>query len=180
MSHADAPIANFDFTSGPLRGTHLTLLPGHLLHRGGASLETIPLHAVAAIRVAFARNARQIAWSGALVVIGLIMLALSGPLAALAGGAANDVAAQVHGGQNVAALVMAVFHFLETSARLLPVLATALLLWAAALLALGWFGVTTLSLTLGGVERAFTVRGRSATLVDFAEAASECILQVGR
>ena len=180
MSSADAPIASFDFTSGPLRGTHLILLPASLLHRGGVFLETIPLHAVAAIRIAFVRSARQLAWGGALVLIALILIAVSAPLAALAAGAASDVAAQVHGGQSVAALVLAVFRFLEVCARLLPVLAAALVLWAVALLALGWLGVTTLTLTLGGVERSFGVRGKSAVLYEFADAASERILAARR
>ncbi|MGA8007659.1 MAG: hypothetical protein WCA17_16345, partial [Burkholderiales bacterium] len=83
MSSADAPITSFDFTSGPLRGTHLILLPGSLLHRGGVFLETIPLHAVAAIRIAFVRSARQLAWGGALVLIALILIAVSAPLAVL-------------------------------------------------------------------------------------------------
>jgi hypothetical protein len=180
MSIADAPIASFDFTNGPLRGTHLLLLPRALLHRGGAFHETIPLHAVAAIRVAFARRGRQLAWGGALIVIGLLLIAASGPLASLAAAAANDVAAQVHSAQSVAALVLATFRFLETCAQLLPVLAAALFLWAAALLALGWIGFTTLSLTLGGVERVFAVRGRSVTLYEFADVASERLLEARR
>jgi len=185
MSSAEAPITSFDFTSGPLRGTHLTLLPGSLLHRGGAFLETIPLGAVAAIRVGFGRNERQIAWAVALVIIALIVLALSGPLGTLAGTAANEVAGQLHGnpgtsGQSVANVVIASFRFLRACARLLPVVAAALLLWAAALFALGWFGVTTLTLTLGAVERAYPVRGRSAMLYDFAEAASERMLEARR
>ena len=180
MSSADAPIANFDFTSGPLRGTHLILLPGSLLHRGGAFLETIPLRAVAAIRVAFARNEGQLAWGGALVLIALIAIASSGPLAALAGAAADEVAAQARSAHGAASLVIAVFHSLQTYARRLPVVSAALALWAAALFALGWIGITTLTLTLGGVERTFTVRGRSAPLYEFADAASERILQARR
>ncbi len=180
MSSADAPIASFDFTSGALRGTHLILLPGSLLHRGGAFLETIPLHAVAAIRVAFARNEGQLAWGGVLVVIALIVIASSGPLAALAGAAADEVAAQVRSGHGTASLVIAVFRSLQTYARLLPVLSAALVLWAAALLALGWLGSTTLTLTMGGVERTFAVRGRSAALYEFADAASERILEARR
>lgn len=185
MSSTDAPIASFDFTSGPLRGTHLTLFPGSLQHRGGASLETIPLGAVAAIRVGFGRNERQIAWAVALVIIALIVLALSGPLATFAGAAANEVAGQLHGssstgGQGIANVVIASFRFLQACARLLPVAAVALLLWAAALFALGWFGVTTLTVTLGAVERAYTVRGRNAMLYEFAEAASERVLESRR
>jgi hypothetical protein len=180
MSIADAPIASFDFASGPLRGTHLILLPRSLLHRGGAFHETIPLHAVAAVRVAFARNERQLAWGGALIVIGLILIAASGPLAALAGAAAEEVAAQARSAHGTASLVVAVFHSLQTYARLLPVVSAVLALWAAALLALGWLGVTTLTLTLGGAERAFAVRGRSGSLYEFADAASERVLEARR
>ena len=185
MSDADTSITSFDFTNGPLRGTHLTLFPGSLLHRGGAFLETIPLHAVAAIRVGFARNERQIGWGAALVAIALVVLLLSGPLATLAGAAANEVAGQLQGspstaGQGVAKVVIAAFGFLQTCARLLPVAAAGLLLWAAALFALGWLGATTLTVSLGAVERAYAVRGRNAMLYDFAEAASECILQARR
>ena len=128
MSDADTPITSFDFRSGPLRGTHLTLFPGSLQHRGGASLETIPLGAVAAIRVRFGRNERQIAWGVALVIIALIVLALSGPLARLASTAANEVAGQLHGdpgtgGQSVANVVIASFRVLQACARLMPVAA---------------------------------------------------------
>ena len=89
MSNADVPITSYDFRSGPLRGTHLTLFPHSLLHRGGNFLETIPIHAVAAIRVAFAREDGKLGWGAALVVIALILVALSGPLASLAGSAAE-------------------------------------------------------------------------------------------
>jgi hypothetical protein len=180
MSIADAPIASFDFANGPLRGTHLILLPRALLHRGGAFHETIPLHAVAAIRVGFARNDRQIAWGGALIVIGLILIAASGPLATLAGAAADEVAAQARSGHGAASLVVAVFHSLQMYARLLPVVSGMLALWAAALVTLGWLGVTTLTLTLAGAERAFAVRGRSGGLYEFADAASERILESRR
>ena len=83
MSSA-APITTYDFTSGPLRGTHLTLFPDSLLHRGGAFAETIPMRAVAGIRVAFARDERLIGWGTALVVVALVLVGVSGPLAALA------------------------------------------------------------------------------------------------
>ena len=176
MSNADVPITSYDFRSGPLRGTHLTLFPHSLLHRGGNFLETIPIHAVAAIRVTFAREDGKLGWGAALVVIALILVALSGPLASLAGSAANEVAAQVQGGTGVGSAVISVFQSLQSFARALPVVAVALVLWAAALFALGWFGVTTLTLTLGAVERAYPVRGRNAMLYDFAEAASERLL----
>ena len=85
MINADVPITSFEFGNGPLRGTHLTLFPGYLLHRGGAYHETIPAHAVVAVRVAYARGERQIGWAVALVVIALVVIGLSGPLAALRG-----------------------------------------------------------------------------------------------
>jgi len=185
MSNADVPITSFDFGNGPLRGTHLTLFPGYLLHRGGAYHETIPAHSVAAIRVSFARGERQIGWAIVLVAIALVLIGLSAPLAALAGAAADQVAAQVQGGtgasgQNVAAAVIAAFHFLQTCARLLPVAGAALVLWGGAMFALGWLGVTTLTLSLGAVERAYAVRGRNLMLYDFAESVSERILVAGR
>lgn len=185
MSDAEAPITTFDFRSGPLRGTHLTLFPGCLLHRSGGGLETIPVHAVVGMRVAFVRNERQMGWAVALVVIALMVLALSRPLATLAGAAADEVAGQVTrgtsaGGRSVAAVVVAVFRFLRAAAQLLPVAAAGLVIWAAALFALGWLGFTTLTLTLGAVERAYAVRGRDALLYDFAEALSERVLKVKR
>ena len=76
--------------------------------------------------------------------------------------------------------VISVFQSLQSFARALPVIAVALVLWSAALFALGWFGVTTLTLTLGAVERAYPVRGRNAMLYDFAEAAGERLLSVRR
>ena len=179
MSSADAPITTYDFTSGPLRGTHLTLFPNSLLHRGGASLETIPMHAVAGIRVAFTREERLIGWGTALVVIALILVAVSGPLAVIAGSAADEVVAQARG-HSVASAVISVFQSMQSFAHALPVVAAVLVLWAAALFALGWFGVTTLTLTLGAVERDYPVRGRNAMLYDFAEAASERLLSVRR
>jgi len=118
-------------------------------------------------------------------VIALVLIGLSAPLAALAGAAADQVAAQVQAGtggtgQSVAGVVIAAFHFLQTCARLLPVAGAALVLWGAALFALGWLGATTLTLSLGAVERAYSVRGRNLMLYDFAEAVGESVLAAGR
>ncbi len=184
MSDADTSITSFDFSNGPLRGTHLTLFPACLQHRGGTLLETIPLRAVAALRVEFSRHERLLGWGAALVAIALVVMLLSGPLATLAGAAAKEVAGQLQGspstaGQSVAGVVIASFGFLQTCARLLPVAAAGLLLSAAALFALGWLGATTLTLSLGAVERAYAVRGRNAMLYDFAEVLSERILKTG-
>jgi len=180
ISNVEAPITTHDFRSGPLRGTHLTLFPHSLLHRGGKFLETIPMHAVAGVRVAFARDERKLGWGAALVVIALILFAISGPMAALAAAAANEVATQVHNTQGVASAVISVFLALQSLAHALPALAVALLLWAAALFALGWFGVTTLTVTLGAVERDYAERGRSAMLYQFAEVTSERLLSAER
>jgi len=180
MSNAEAPITTHDFRHGPLRGTHLTLFPHSLLHRGGKFLETIPMHGIAAVRVAFARDESKLGWGAALVVISLILFAISGPMATLAGAAAKDVATQVNSTQGVASAVVSVFLSLQSFAHALPAVAVALLLWSAALFALGWYGMTTLTLTLGAVERDYAERGRSALLYQFAEVASERLLAAGR
>jgi hypothetical protein len=54
------------------------------------------------------------------------------------------------------------------------------LLGAAALAGLGWLGETTLALAFPGGERTYGVRGRSAPLLDFAEAVSEKLMQMSR
>jgi len=59
VSQAGAPIARFDFAGGALRGTHLTLYPNCIVHRGDAQLETVPLAAIASARVGFERDARR-------------------------------------------------------------------------------------------------------------------------
>ncbi len=185
MNDADAPVSSFDFRSGALRGSHVVLYPACVVHRGRDQLETIPLAAIAALRIGFEREPRMLRRGLALVVIALIVFALSGPLASLAGAAANEVVTQARGetsasGKTVTEILVSTFRGMETAAKLLPVLGTALLAWGAALLALGWLGCTTLTLLLGAVERAYSVRGRNKMLFDFTELLSERMLEAKR
>jgi len=177
MNNGDVPLMRFDFTRGALRGSSLMLYPASLVHRGAQGLETMSLTAVAAVRVEFARDARKINWGVALVVAALIVFALSGLLASLAGAAADEVAAaqggSASGGPGVAGVVQSTFRGLGAAARMLPFAGTLLAALAIALGALGWYGRTTLTITLGAVERAYAVLGRNLMLFDFAEAVSD-------
>src|SRR5258708_32380678 len=92
MSEAGRAITRFDFAAGGLRGTHLTLYPNCLVHRGGAHLETLPLASIASVRVAFERDERKLGWGAARVIIALLLLGISAPLAAFAGGPAAELA----------------------------------------------------------------------------------------
>src|SRR5256885_14445010 len=93
MSDAGPAITRFDFAAGGLRGTHLTLYPNCLVHRGYAHLETLPLASIASVRVAFERDERKLGWGAALVIIAFLLLGIATPLAAFAGGAAAELAA---------------------------------------------------------------------------------------
>jgi len=184
MSNGDVPLMRFDFARGSLHGSSLMLYPASLVHRGEQRLETMSLAAVAAVRVEFARDARKINWGVTLVLVALILFALSGPLASLAGAAADDVAAaqggSASGGPGVVGVVQSTFRGLDAAARMLPIAGTLLAALAIALCALGWFGQTTLTLTLGAVERAYAVLGRNLMLFDFAEAVGERLRAVKR
>jgi len=183
MTPPDAPVTSFDFRSGTLRGSHLVLYPLCLVHRGEHRLETIPIAAIASLRIGFEREARALRWAAVLLALALIVSLLSGPLASLAGAAANEVAVHQHGeasAQTMAAMLVSLFGGMQTAARLLPVFGGALGAWGVALAALGWIGFTTLTLTLGAAERAYAVRGRSALLFDFTEALSEHMLKARR
>src|SRR5205807_1388713 len=59
----------------------------------GAHLETLPLASIASVRVAFERDERKLGWGAALVIVALLLLGISAPLAAFAGGAAAELAA---------------------------------------------------------------------------------------
>src|SRR2546427_11103986 len=93
MSDAGPAITRFDFAAGGLRGTHLTLYPNCLVHRGYAHLETLPLASIASVRVAFERDERKLGWGAALVIIALLLLGIAPPLAAFPRGAAAGLAA---------------------------------------------------------------------------------------
>ena len=178
MSDPGVPLRRLDFTSGGLRGTHLLLYPVCLLHRSETHLETLPLAAVASVRVAFERDNLKIGWCVALVVVALLLLAIGSPIASFASNAASEVSTA--GTQGVARGLLAFFHFLEAVGSLLPAVGLACALGGAALGALGWMGQTTLALALPGAERVFIARGRDPRLLDFSEALSERMMALPR
>ena len=179
MSEAGGPIARLDFEDGPLRGSHLVLLPACVVHRGEAELETLPLATIASVRVAFERDARKLGWGMALVLAALALLALSAPLGGFAGSAAAEIAAAgAQGG--VARALHGSFRLLELLASLLPVIALATALGGIVLAILGWLGNTRITLTLAGYERAYPARGRNTRLMDFAELLSEQLMALRR
>ena len=177
-SEAPAALTRFEFTSGLHRGSHLALYPRCLVHRSASQLETVPLAAIASLRVAFLRDARRLRWGAALVVLALLLLAVAGPLGSLAAESANDMASG--GAQGVARALYGLFHFLEGVASLMPAAALACALGGAALAVYGWRGTTTLTLGLGGAERSYRVRGRDTLLLDFAESVSERLASLAR
>jgi hypothetical protein len=177
MSEAGAAITRFDFDQGALRGSSLTLHASCLVHRSDFQLETVPLAALASVRVAFERNRRRIGWGAVLIVLALLMVAISAPLAAISGSAAAEVAS---GGTGVAGALHGFFRFLESLGKALPVLAALAGLGGAALVALGWLGGTSLTLIFAGGERIYAVRGRNTRLLDFAEALAERLMQLRR
>ena len=172
-----AALTRFDFTSGPLRGSHLLLYPRSLVHRSDAHLETMPLARVTALRVSFERHPRQLGWGVALVVLSLLMLAIAAPMGSLAHGAAQEMAT---GAQGVARALNSFFRLIEMVAALLPAAALACALGGAALGVLGWRGSTTLTLVLAGTERVYSVRGRDTLLLDFSELVSERLVASAR
>jgi sugar phosphate permease len=177
MSEAGAAIQRFDFDQGAMRGSSMTLYASCLVHRSDLQLETLPLAALSSVRVAFERNQGRISWGAALIVLALIMVAVSGPLAAISGSAAGEVAT---GATGVAAALHGFFRFIESVAKALPVLAALAGLGGAALAGLGWLGSTSLTLTFAGGERLYPVRGRNTRLLDFAEAVAERLTQLKR
>jgi hypothetical protein len=177
-SDAGPAITRYDFTSGALRGTHFTLYANCLIHRSDNHLETMPLGGIASLRVAYERDARKLGWGVSLVIVALILFAISGPLAELAGAAAAEMAAA--GGHGVARALYGLFRFLWSLANALPFLALAAALGGIALAVLGWLGSTTLVLDLSGSERVYPVRGRNPGLLDFSEAICERLMSLKR
>ncbi len=177
-SDAPAALTRFEFTSGLERGSHLALYPRCLVHRSESQLETVPLAAIASLRVAFLRDSRKLRWGVALVVAALLLLAIAGPLGSLAAQLAAEMASG--GAQGVARALHGLFRFLEGLASVLPALALACALGGAALAIYGWRGTTALTLTLGGAERVYRVRGRDTLLLDFAEMVSERLAALAR
>lgn len=172
----ETPIANFQFSSGTLRGTQLSLYGARLLHHGVGQMDSMALGAIAAVRVGYERSVRRISWGVVLALLAALLFAVSGPLSSVA----VDAAAEVTGNNAVAQLLRSALHVLGALASLLPAVAVACLLGGGALAALGWFGTTTLVLSLPGADRAYAVRGQSRMLVDFAELLAERVAQSGR
>jgi hypothetical protein len=166
---AEPPVASFNFPSGPLRGTQLTLYGSRLLHHGVGYMESMPLAAIGAVRVSYERHEQRIGWAVVLVVLAIGFLAASGPLAGFAAAAA----AEVSGGQAIAEVLRGALRALEAFAALLPVGGLACLAAGGAMGVLGWLGTTTLVLMLPAAERAFPVRGQSPQLLEFAELLAE-------
>jgi hypothetical protein len=177
ISEAGAAVARFDFNRGEMRGTSMTLYANCLVHRGDFHLETVPLAALASVRVAFERDFHRIAWGGVLIFIALVLFAVSGPLAAVAATAAGEVAT---GATGVAAALATLFRIVEAIARLLPFLGVLAALGGGGLIALGWLGATALTLSFARDERIYVVRGRDTRLLDFAETLAERLMLVRR
>lgn len=165
----ESPIASFDFASGPLRGTQLTLYGTRLLHQGPGYRESMALGAIAAVRVAYERDARRIGWGVALLVLALLLFLLFRPLGDLAARAA----AEITGAQSVAELLRSVLYGVGALASLMPVAGAACVLGGGALIAFGWIGDTALVLMLPAGERVYAVRGESRMLLDFADLLAE-------
>jgi hypothetical protein len=174
---AQTPLIRFDFRSGLQRGSQLMLYPRYLVHRSDSYVETVPFARVTALRVAFERDARRIGWGVALVILALLLLAIAAPIGSLAHAAAQEMMASVQG---VARALYSLFRFIEGLAAALPAIALGAALGGAALGVLGWRGSTTLTLVLGGGERAYAVRGRDTLLLDFAEMAAERLMATAR
>jgi len=175
---AGAALTRFDFTNGEQRGSHLTLHPNCLVHRGDAHLETLPLATITSVRVSFQRGAPLMGWGTTLLLAAIVMLIAAGPLAGMAAAAAAELATA--GNPGVARSLHSLFRVLEALAHALPIAALVAVLAGGALGVLGWVGSTVLTLTFAGAQRVFPVRGRNTRLLDFSEAVSERLMQVKR
>jgi len=167
-------LAQYDFRSGLLRGSSLSLEESTLMHRGRACLETVPLKAIAAVRIAFERDMNKIGWAIFLLVVAYLVSLAAAPLVALAETLATRVRGDGAGSvQAIADVMIATFNGLVVAARLLPKLSNLLGAVGIVFLVIGLWGRTTLTLTIAAVEREFAVRGRNRRLFDFAETLCE-------
>jgi hypothetical protein len=169
----ETPIASYQFSTGPLRGTQLALFAARVLHQGAGQMESIALAAVSAVRVGYERDFRRIAWGVVLFVVAALLFVVSGPLS----GVAAEAAAEINGAHAVAKLLRGTLLALGGLASVLPAAGVACLLGGGALAAFGWIGTTTLVLSLSASDRAYAVRGQNRMLVDFAELLAERVAQ---
>ena len=172
----DSPLAEFEIRSGAQSGTRLTLYANRLLHLGGDTMETVPLAQLAAVRVAFERNASRLSWAIGLLTVAMILAAISGPLQSWATSLASGVREHARR-ESLDAVLLGTFSVMGVIAGLLPVLAAALVAGALALLVFFWLGATQLTLVFGATERSYAVRGRDRFLLDFAQSVAEQIAQ---
>ena len=168
----DSHLAEFEFRSGAQRGSWLRAYANRLVHQGGETMETVPLAQLASVRVSFERDARKLNWAIGLLLTAFILAAISGPLQSWIGATATRVGDPAKR-ESLEALLFGVFNALAALASLLPGIAVALAVAAAALLAFFWLGETVLTLAFAATERSFAVRGRNRLLIDFALAVAD-------
>lgn len=148
----------------------LSLYPGRLVHRSDAVTETMPLAQLASVRIAFEREAGKLGGAIALGAAAALLLAIAAPLrnwlAALAGKAVAEPGAR----ESLETVLHAVFSALAAAVGTFPAFAAALLAAGAVLTGLWLYGRTTLTLCFAATERALSLRGRNAALMEFAEA----------
>ena len=175
VSSAGAPIGRFDLREGG----NLTLYPASVVERSPGHLEILPLANIVAVRVSFERDRRRVGWGATLMIAGLLLFALSGPLGTFASGAASDMAG-AGGTQGVARALLLLFRALELAASLLPALSLVCAIAGGALGAAGWRGSTVFTVTLAGYERVYGSRGQDKLLLDFAELVGERLMSYER
>lgn len=166
------PLAEFEISSGALRGSRLTLYANRLVHSGTDSMETVPLAQIAAVGVAYERDPRKLNWAVVLLVAALLLALASGPLhdaiTALAAGVKEHA-----GRESLDGVLIASLSALGGLVRLFVPLAVLLAGAAIALLVFFRLGMTTLRLNYAAVERDIAVHGRNLFLIQFAEAVAE-------
>jgi len=161
----EAPLATFEFQRGDLAGSHLSLFPARLVHRGADYSETMPLARMSAVRIGFERDASRITWGSVLLVVALVLFAASWPLRMLVASILGEVAAQPQGG----AFLPAAVRVLDLCVAMLPAASAAIGIWGIARIALGWIGETVLTIVIAPAERVYATRGRDPVLHEFAE-----------
>lgn len=172
------PVAEFEIRSGMQRGSRLTLHANRLVHEGVDTMEAVPLTQLAAVRVAFERDARKLNWGGTLLIVALVLAAVSGPLQNWIATISSKVGDPGRR-ESLDAMLFAVFNALGGLASILPGIAAALAVTAVALLALFWLGTTVLSIAFAATERSYSVRGRNRLLIDFAHVVAEQLAKRG-
>ena len=172
------PLAEFEISSGAQRGSRLSLYANRLAHQGGDSMESVPLAQLAAVRVGFERDPRKLNWAVGLLLVALTLAVISAPLQSWIAATASKVGDPARR-ESLDAVLFGVFNALGGFASILPGIATALALAAAALLVFFWLGATVLTLAFAATERSYAVRGRNPLLVDFAHSVAEQLARRG-